>query len=61
MLHGWKARHAVPVLVPPHAPLLAAGPRHSLGLRTDGRVVAAGSNRHGQLDVDAWPVLRAPA
>lgn len=33
---------------------IAAGAVHTVGLRTDGGVVAAGSNSHGQLEVGAW-------
>src|SRR5690606_28505224 len=33
---------------------IAAGYRHSVGLRRDGSVVAAGENRAGQCDVTGW-------
>ena len=33
---------------------IAAGAAHTVGLRTDGGVVATGSNSHGQLEVGAW-------
>ncbi|MFE6511122.1 RCC1-like domain-containing protein, partial [Nocardioides sp. NPDC057764] len=37
---------------------VAAGSRHTLGLRADGSVVATGSDEHGQCDVTGWPPLR---
>ena len=33
---------------------IAAGAAHTVGLCADGGIVATGSNRHGQLEVDAW-------
>lgn len=33
---------------------LAAGYRHTAGLRSDGTVVATGDNEHGQCDVSGW-------
>ncbi len=40
---GWRGIVAV-----------AAGSRHTLGLRSDGTVRATGCNDHGQCDVDGW-------
>ncbi|AGA58083.1 hypothetical protein Theco_1961 [Thermobacillus composti KWC4] len=34
--------------------VLAAGRRHTVGLREDGTVVAAGNNAYGQCNVDEW-------
>jgi alpha-tubulin suppressor-like RCC1 family protein len=31
---------------------IAAGPRHTVGLRSDGRVTAVGDNQYGQCDVN---------
>ena len=33
---------------------IAAGPTHTLGLKSDGTVVAVGNNDHGQCDVKNW-------
>lgn len=33
---------------------IAAGPRHTIGLQSDGTVVAAGDNKYGQCDVSGW-------
>ncbi|HEX7058218.1 MAG TPA: RCC1 domain-containing protein, partial [Bacilli bacterium] len=37
---------------PKHA--IAAGCRHTVGLKADGTVVAVGNNRYGQCDVSGW-------
>jgi hypothetical protein len=34
--------------------MVAAGERHTVGLKSDGTVVAVGDNAHGQCDVDDW-------
>lgn len=34
--------------------MVAGGHTHSLGLKSDGTVIAAGSNQYGQCDVDGW-------
>ncbi len=39
---------------------VAAGSMHTLGLRTDGTVVATGSNQHGQCDVAGWAAIPPP-
>jgi alpha-tubulin suppressor-like RCC1 family protein len=36
---------------------VAAGRRHTVGLRSDGTVVAAGTNDHGQCGVGAWDLF----
>jgi len=36
------------------APMVAAGYRHTVGLRSDGTVVAVGENYSGECDVDGW-------
>lgn len=36
----------------PH--LIAAGGRHTVGLRADGSVVAVGDNSNGQLNTAGW-------
>lgn len=36
---------------------IAAGCAHTLALREDGTVLAAGDNRYGQCDVNNWSVL----
>lgn len=33
---------------------IAAGYHHSVGMRLDGTVIAAGENKCGQCDVDGW-------
>lgn len=35
-------------------PAIAAGNRHSVGLKSDGTMVAAGDNQHGQCEVGGW-------
>ena len=40
---------------------LAAGAYHTVGLRSDGTVVAAGGNDYGQCDVDSWTDIVAVA
>ena len=35
-------------------PMVAAGIRHTVGLKSDGSVVAVGDNCYGQCDVDGW-------
>ena len=37
-----------------YAPMVAGGGFHTVGLKSDGTVVAAGYNEHGQSDVDSW-------
>ena len=41
--------------------LIAAGRRHSLGLRADGTVVAAGAGTSGECRVDSWTGVVAVA
>ena len=38
----------------PYTPMVAAGDRHTVGLKSDGRVVAVGSNQYAQCNVDEW-------
>ena len=38
----------------------ALGDRHTVGLRSDGTVVAVGYNRYGQCDVSDWKNIRLP-
>ncbi len=33
---------------------IAAGRRHSVGLKSDGTVTAVGDNEYGQCDVSGW-------
>lgn len=33
---------------------IAAGCRHTIGLKSDGTVMAVGWNKHGQCDVSDW-------
>src|SRR5690242_10597970 len=33
---------------------IAAGRRHTVGIRTDGTVTAVGDNKYGQCDVSGW-------
>ena len=40
---------------------VAAGWCHTIGLKADGTVVAAGSNDHGQCNVDSWKDIVAVA
>lgn len=39
---------------------VAAGCAHTLGLKSDGTVVAMGDNEHGQCDVSDWRGLQLP-
>jgi alpha-tubulin suppressor-like RCC1 family protein len=38
-----------------------AGSHHTVGLDTNGRVLAAGDNRHGQCEVEGWRDIVAVA
>lgn len=40
---------------------IAAGYRHTAGLRSDGTVAAAGNNKYGQCNVDGWCDMAAIA
>lgn len=40
---------------------VAAGWFHTMGLRSDGTVVAAGRNNNGQCDVSGWRNIKLPA
>ena len=33
---------------------IAAGRRHTIGLKSDGTMVAVGNNEYGQCDVNGW-------
>jgi len=37
-----------------HKDTIAAGRRHTVGLKSDGTVTAAGDNNYGQCDVSGW-------
>lgn len=39
---------------------VTAGSRHTMGLKVDGTVVAVGSNRGAQCDVDEWIGIKLP-
>jgi alpha-tubulin suppressor-like RCC1 family protein len=39
---------------------IAAGYRHTVGLKSDGTVVAEGDNEHGQCDVSGWSGIQLP-
>jgi hypothetical protein len=41
--------------------VLAAGPRHSVGCRADGRTVAIGNDRSGECRVGSWKGVVAVA
>ena len=41
--------------------LIAAGDSHTLGVKSDGTVIAAGKNRNGQCDVGNWTNIMAVA
>ncbi|RED52826.1 Regulator of Chromosome Condensation (RCC1) repeat protein [Cohnella lupini] len=38
--------------------IIAAGRRHTVGLKSDGTVVAVGDNEYGQCDVSGWRGIR---
>ncbi|MCI9068263.1 MAG: chromosome condensation regulator, partial [Lachnospiraceae bacterium] len=38
---------------------ISAGDHHTVGLKRDGSVVAAGSNKYGQCDVFSWRNIMA--
>jgi alpha-tubulin suppressor-like RCC1 family protein len=40
---------------------IAAGRRHTVGLKADGRVIAVGDNKYGQCDVNDWGDMAAVA
>ena len=39
---------------------IAAGRRHSVGLKSDGTVIAVGDNDYGQCDVSGWRSIQLP-
>ncbi|HDX9610461.1 TPA: RCC1 repeat protein [Bacillus toyonensis] len=39
---------------------IAAGCAHTVGLKSDGTVVAVGNNEFGQCDVGSWRNIRLP-
>ena len=39
---------------PEYTPMVATGRRHTVGLKSDGTVVAVGRNDEGQCDVGDW-------
>lgn len=39
---------------------IAAGRHHTIGLKSDGTVVAVGSNEFGQCDVGGWYGIQLP-
>ena len=39
---------------------VSAAMTHTVGLRADGTVIAAGSNEYGQLDVEGWYNIKIP-
>ncbi len=41
--------------------IIAAGYRHTIGLKSDGTVVAVGDNKYGQCDVSGWHDIVAVA
>ncbi len=57
---AWPAQGESKVGYWPKAPI-AAGYRHSVGLRRDGTVIATGENRYGQCDVGGWREIVAVA
>ena len=40
--------------------LVTAGVAHTVGLKSDGNVVAVGFNENGQCDVDGWTGIAVP-
>ncbi|MBB6734782.1 hypothetical protein H7C18_28035 [Cohnella sp. CBP 2801] len=55
---GVEGKALCPILWPKNT--LAAGRRHTVGLQSDGKVVAAGDNHSGQCDVSDWRGIRLP-
>lgn len=41
-------------------PSIAAGCRHTVGLKSDGTVAAVGLNKHDQCDVSGWHGIGLP-
>jgi alpha-tubulin suppressor-like RCC1 family protein len=39
---------------------IAAGSRHSVGLKSDGTAVSVGDNEYGQCDVSDWGGIQLP-
>lgn len=39
---------------------IAAGRRHTVGLKSDGTVTAVGDNNYGQCDVSGWCIIQLP-
>ncbi|PFN54858.1 chromosome condensation regulator, partial [Bacillus thuringiensis] len=39
---------------------IAAGCAHTVGLKSDGTVIAVGNNEFGQCDVGSWRDIRLP-
>lgn len=49
-----KKRKAIPEST------ISAGCRHTVGLKSDGTVVAIGNNEYGQCDVSGWRGIQLP-
>ena len=43
------------------ADTITAGRRHTVGLKSDGTVVAVGDNKYGQCNVGGWHGIQLPA
>ncbi len=39
---------------------IAAGRRHTVGLKSDGTVLAVGDNKYGQCDISGWRGIQMP-
>lgn len=39
---------------------IAAGRRHTVGLKSNGTVMAAGDSKYGQCDVNGWHGIQIP-
>ncbi|WP_139217088.1 RCC1-like domain-containing protein [Salibacterium halotolerans] len=40
---------------------IAAGRRQTVGLKSDGTVIAVGDNKYGQCDVSGWRGIQLPS
>ena len=55
---AWQNNGSKRLAIP--KPTIAAGRRHTVGLKSDGTVTAVGDNEYGQCDISGWHGIRLP-